>query len=105
MLPDQPVSASGNVLLPANCGTAAAEELRVQLLIAGTGVDGTRIDAGGVQTVGQAVLQLLIAARREAAAAGRPFGYVASSQAFVEQVARCCLTDALGIETARESVS
>lgn len=51
------------IVLPARCDRAAAEALCPELVAAmGSGV--TKIDASGVEHVGQAVLQLLVSARR-----------------------------------------
>ncbi|MBT0666946.1 STAS domain-containing protein [Novosphingobium profundi] len=52
-----------SVILPARCDRAAAEALWPEL-VAAVSNDPTRIDASGVEHVGQAVLQLLVSARR-----------------------------------------
>ena len=91
------------VLLPANCGTIVAEELRNRLVLAADCDAGTVIDAGAVQTVGQAVLQLLASARADAIGSGRGFRFAAMSEAFAERVTTACLADLLGIETRGKS--
>ena len=76
-LPDMTPQA---IVLPANCATVAAEALRNQLVMASeTGVE-TIIDAGAVQTVGQAVLQVLASARLGAQAQHLGFGFCAMSR-------------------------
>ncbi len=52
-----------SITLPARCDRAAAEVLLPEL-IAAMGNEPTEIDGAGVDFVGQAVLQLLVAARR-----------------------------------------
>ena len=56
------------------------------------------IDASEVENVGQAVLQLLIAARAEAERNEQPFAIVNPSTAFVERVTACRLADAIGLQ-------
>ena len=51
------------ITLPARCDRAAAEALWPEL-VAAMGNTATHIDASGVEHVGQAVLQLLVSARR-----------------------------------------
>ncbi|MBH0112404.1 STAS domain-containing protein [Novosphingobium sp. YJ-S2-02] len=51
------------IVLPARCDRAAAEVLWPEL-VGAMGNGATRIDASGVEHVGQAVLQLLVSARR-----------------------------------------
>lgn len=52
-----------SVTLPVRCDRAAAEALWPEL-VAAVGNEATEIDASGVEHVGQAVLQLLVSARR-----------------------------------------
>lgn len=52
-----------SITLPARCDRAAAEEIWPEL-VAAMGNGATRIDGSGVEHVGQAVLQLLVSARR-----------------------------------------
>ena len=81
------------LVLPAHCGTAAASELKSRLL-ALPDTDAPRIDAGAVETVGQAVLQLLLAARAERPA----LAFSSVSPAFAGSVQSCALGDALGLQ-------
>jgi len=83
------------VLLPAHCGTVAAAAVRDQLLGAARG--DTAVDASAVESLGQAVLQLLLAAARDAAAAGRGFAILDPSSAFAGRVSRCGLAQSLGL--------
>lgn len=90
MLPDEPIG------LPAHSGTAIAEDLRAALVMAVDG-GGVAISAAAVQSVGQAVLQLLAAARIEAAARGVPFHYVDVSDALAAQAGACAMAAAIGL--------
>lgn len=66
------------ITLPARCDRAAAEAICPELVAAvGSGV--TRIDGSGVEHVGQAVLQLLVSARRSGGGA-----VIAASPALLE---------------------
>jgi anti-anti-sigma regulatory factor len=56
------------------------------------------IDASAVESVGQAVLQILIAARAEATANRQDFIIINPSRAFIERLTGCRLADALGLE-------
>lgn len=88
------------VALPAQCGTAAAGGLREALLRAG-GAGAVRVDASAVASLGQAVLQLLLAARRTAEAGGLPFDIGSPSTALSDTLARCGLTNTLASLPAR----
>jgi anti-anti-sigma regulatory factor len=83
--------------LPAHGTTVAADDLRVRLVLAAD-LDGeTVIDASEVESVGQAVLQTLIAARNEALLMGQNFTITNPSPAFVDRVQRCGLDEAIGL--------
>jgi anti-anti-sigma regulatory factor len=83
--------------LPVHGNTAAAEDMRVRLVLAAD-LDGeTVIDASEVESVGQAVLQTLVAARTEARLSGQPFTITNPSPAFVDRVQRCGLAEAIGL--------
>lgn len=85
------------LVLPAQCGTAAAADLKAKLAavcLAPTAL----VDAGAVETVGQAALQLLVAARIE-----RPdFAFTAVSPAFAAAVHGASLGPALGLPPVTE---
>lgn len=85
--------------LPAHGTTVTAEDLRVRLVLAADLDDTIEIDASEVESVGQAVLQLLVAARAEAASTGQAFHIVNPSPAFTDRVTRCQLAAAIGLET------
>lgn len=85
--------------LPANGTTVTAEDLRVRLVLAADLDDAIEIDASAVESVGQAVLQILVAARAEATASGQEFTIANPSPAFVDRVKSCHLAAAIGLET------
>lgn len=85
--------------LPVHGTTVTAEDLRVRLVLAADLDDEMAVDASDVESVGQAVLQLLVAARSEADAAGKRFRIDNPSPAFVDRVTRCRLADTLGIQS------
>jgi anti-anti-sigma regulatory factor len=94
--PPVPVPGRG-LCLPAHCGTVAAEDIRVRLVLAAD-LDGSiDVDASGVESVGQAVLQILVAARHEALGNGQRFTITDPSPAFVDRVRRCQLAGAIGL--------
>ena len=101
--PEEPaadgVADAGPIRLPAHGTTVTAEDLRVRLVLA-SDIDGRiEIDASEVESVGQAVLQLLVAARAEAEANGLSYSVNDPSPAFVERVTSCRLADAVGLHT------
>jgi anti-anti-sigma regulatory factor len=85
--------------LPAHAGTVTAEDVKVRLVLAADLNGEVLVDASDVESIGQAVLQLLVAARAEARGANRTFRIENPSPAFVDRVTRCRLADAIGIET------
>lgn len=87
--------------LPVHGNTVAAEDLKVRLVLAADLDEEMRIDASQVESVGQCVLQLLVAARAEAERQSLKFEIVDPSPAFVERVAGCGLTDILGPDAER----
>lgn len=94
---------AGPIRLLAHNSTVAAEDLRVRLVIAADFNGRIEVDASEVESIGQAVLQLLIAARTEAQQNGMPFEILNPSRAFTERVNACCLADALGLVTEKEA--
>ena len=56
----------GPIRLPVHNSTVAAEDLRVRLVIAADFESRVEVDASQVESIGQAVLQLLIATKAEA---------------------------------------
>lgn len=98
----EPDPGFGVISLSGHGSTVTAEELRTQLVGASDFADTTAIDASALVSVGQAVLQLLIAARREATAREHDFHFVGASAAFSERVVSCQLADAIGLEIGKD---
>lgn len=92
----------GIIHLPVHGGTVTAEDVKVRLVLAADFGASMIIDASAVETVGQAVVQLLIAARAEADATGQSFAIVNPSEAFTARIAALGLTDALVPANAEE---
>jgi anti-anti-sigma regulatory factor len=99
--PDAADIGTAVVHLPANGMTVTAEELRNQLVCAADVAGQTIIDGSAVQTIGQAVLQLLVAGRRNADAAGSTFEIIHPSAALLKAAHACCLAEAIGLETGK----
>ncbi|WP_019831328.1 STAS domain-containing protein [Sphingomonas sp. PR090111-T3T-6A] len=97
-------AAGRTVTLPAHAVTTTAEDLRVRLVLACDVAGGIEIDAGEVESIGQAVLQLLVAAKDEAEAKGLPFSIPSSSPAFAERVKACRLAPRIGLTDEEEPV-
>jgi len=96
-LPDDPAE-DRSLRLPAHCTTVSAEDLRVRLVLAAD-LDGRiEVDASQVESIGQAVLQLLLAARVETQRAAQSFAILQPSGAFLDRVRACCLAEPLGLE-------
>lgn len=96
-LPDDP-SEDRSLRLPAHCTTVTAEDVRVRLVLAAD-LDGRiEIDASQVESIGQAVLQLLLAARVETQRAAQSFTILQPSAAFLERVRTCRLAEPLGLD-------
>ena len=91
------------IYLPAHGTTVTAEDLKVRLVLAANLGDRVNVDARDVESVGQAVLQLLIAARIDAQAAGHAFTITNPSPAFSARIAAFGLNHTLAI-TAEEDV-
>lgn len=85
--------------------TVTAEDLRVRLVLASDLDHAIEIDASAVESVGQAVLQLLIAAKAEADAQSQPFVIHNPSAAFVDRVRACGLADAIGLQVEEDILS
>jgi anti-anti-sigma regulatory factor len=83
--------------LPVHCLTTDAEDLRVRLVIAADQGDGIVVDATDTQTIGQAVLQLLVAARAEAVATGQAFVIDHLDPVLAARLGGFGLTEALGL--------
>lgn len=92
-------TSSGLVSLPASATTVCANDLRVHLVTAFDGNEAVEIDASEVETVGQAVLQLLMAAQEEAKRAETVCRVVNPSAAFAERVNECGLAERIGMNS------
>lgn len=90
--------------LPVHGSTVAAEDLRVRLVLANDFDGEMVIDASEVESVGQAVLQLLVAAKAEADGTGQAFTIASPSPAFVERVTACRLGHAIGLTMEEEII-
>lgn len=88
--------------LPVHGNTVAAEDLKVRLVLAADLDEEMHIDASQVESVGQCVLQLLVAARLEADRKSLDFQITDPSPAFVERVAGCGLAETLGVVTGKD---
>lgn len=98
-----PATDFGTIRLGGHATTVTAEDLRNQLIMAADHAMTTEIDAGESLSVGQAVLQLLIAARAEAAERDHDFIYTDASAAFRDRVVACQLGDAIGLEIGKDT--
>ena len=89
--------------LPAHCTTVTAEETRVRLVLAADLDGAMEVDASDVESIGQATLQLLVAARIEAVANGQRFAIIDPSPAFTDRVNGCRLADAIGLDLRKDT--
>ena len=92
----------GVIRLTGHGTTATAGDLRSELVLARGGA-GTVIDASEMHSVGQAVLQVLVAARNDALVHSRPFHFARTSDAFAERATRCQLADLIGMAAGKET--
>lgn len=93
------------LILPPHGTTVTAEDLRVRMVLASDFDGAMEVDAGAVESVGQAVLQLLVAARAEAEAQGQNFVIRNPSPAFVDRVTACGLAPAIGLSVKEDHLS
>jgi anti-anti-sigma regulatory factor len=100
-LPPDAGDAALAVHLPVHGTTVCAEELRTNLVFAAAFKPATIIDAAGVESIGQAVLQLLVAACAGARRDNRPFSIINPSVAFIDRIDRCCLAEAVGLDSGK----
>ncbi len=91
----------GVIRLTGHGTTVTADDLRTELVLA-SDCAGTVIDASELHSVGQAVLQVLVAARNDALLHAQPFRFAATSEAFAERVNSCRLADSIGMEAGKE---
>jgi anti-anti-sigma regulatory factor len=89
--------------LPAHGTTAIAEEWHPRLVAAADAGDAIAVDASEAETIGQAMLQLLVAARADALGHDRAFTITNPSRAFSDRVTGCALAQSLGLITEEEN--
>ncbi len=104
LAPNQPEPAHvpGVIRLTGHGTTVTADDLRTELVLA-SDCAGTAIDASEMQSVGQAVLQVLVAARNDALLHAQPFHFTATSDAFAERVTCCQLAESIGMDAGKET--
>ena len=90
----------GRVVMPANLTTVLAEDLRARLVLAADRDEAIVIDASQTESVGQAALQLFLAAQREAERLGLPFAIENMQPDVAGRIARLGFTELLGLQTA-----
>ena len=92
------VEPAGPLFLPPHGATVVAEDLRVRFVLAAD-VDGEIVvDGSEVESIGQAVIQLLIAARQEADRNGLAFTIANPSPPLRHRLDACGLSTLLGLE-------
>lgn len=92
----------GVIALPTHGVTVTAEELKTRLVEAADADDDIIVDASAVESIGQAVLQLLLAAHAESEANGHRFIIENPSPAFLARTEALGLTDRLGLSHQEE---
>ncbi|WP_404367779.1 STAS domain-containing protein [Sphingomonas sp. MMS24-J45] len=102
VVPLADVTDPGVIRLTGHGATVTAEALRAELVLAADTAASTSIDASELLSVGQAVLQLLIAAREDALQNDHPFEFIGASAAFSERVIGCQLAEVIGLSAGKE---
>jgi anti-anti-sigma regulatory factor len=100
--PEAP-EAGGPIVLPSNVTTVLAEDLRARLVFAADQEDAIIIDADECEAIGQAALQLLIAARREAGRLGMPFSIRNLNAGMAARISKLGLNAELGLHPVQNS--
>tara|TARA_B110001454_G_scaffold218548_1_gene246841 strand:+ start:3441 stop:3782 length:342 start_codon:yes stop_codon:yes gene_type:complete len=98
------LEADGRLHLPPNLTTVMAEDLRAGLVLAADHEAAILIDAADTTSIGQAALQLLIAARQEADRMNIPFGIANAREPLVRRIEALGLAEMLGLAGKGESV-
>lgn len=93
----------GAIRLPANVSTVLAEDLRARMVFAADHDEAIIVDASEVEAIGQAGLQLLIAARKEADRLDLPFALTNLSEPLFQRLVTLGVADALGIDVASDN--
>ena len=90
--------AGGPVALPPHGTTVLAEDLRVRLVLTSDIEGDIVVDGSEAESIGQAVLQLLIASREEAERNGHRFSIANPSQPLRQRLSACGLSTLFGLE-------
>jgi anti-anti-sigma regulatory factor len=85
------------ILLPAQCSNALAQSLLTALIDHADRAADVTINGAAVDTIGQAVLQVLVSAKADADATGRTFRIAAPSPALIERAVGCKLDQLIGL--------
>ncbi len=91
------LEADGRLRLPPNVTTVMAEDLRAGLVLAADHEAAIQIDASETVSIGQAALQLLIAARHEADRMKIPFAIENAQAPLVQRIEALGLAGMLGL--------
>lgn len=98
------LEADGRLRLPPNVTIVMAEDLRAGLVLAADHEAAILIDASETLSIGQAALQLLIAARQETDRMKIPFAIENAQPALVARICALGLGDMLGLGGTEETV-
>ena len=90
--------AAGPVALPPHGSTVVAEDLRVRLVMSCDADGDVVVDGSEVESIGHAVIQLLIATREEAARNGAAFSIANPSEPLRQRLSACGLGAMFGLE-------
>lgn len=91
------LEADGRLRLPPNVTTLMAEDLRAGLVLAADHEAAILINASETMSIGQAALQLLIAARQEADRLNIPFEIEHAQEPLVRRIEALGLAASLGL--------
>ncbi len=91
------LEADGRLRLPPNVTTLMAEDLRARLVLAADHEAAILIDAAETVSIGQAALQLLIAARHEADRMNIPFEIENAQEPLIKRIEALGLIEILGL--------
>ncbi|MDQ4420651.1 hypothetical protein OOT33_09430 [Sphingobium sp. DEHP117] len=98
------LEADGRLRLPPNVTTLMAEDLRAGLVLAADHEAAILIDASETISIGQAALQLLIAAKLEADRMTIPFEIENAQEPLVKRIEALGLAETLGLTGKGEEV-
>lgn len=98
------LEADGRLRLPPNVTTVMAEDLRAGLVLAADHEAAILIDASETVSIGQAALQLLIAAKQEADRLNIPFAIENAQPALVARIGALGLGEMLSLGETEEAL-